>query len=184
MSNCIKDLYDYELVKKRCRCKSICLKSNFYKNVNKRVGVDFMCKVCMNKYIKRYMKTRKKTDVNSRLIRTTRRRIHHVLSGKSKSSSTRETLGVDIDTYRKWIEFQMTPDMTWDNIEIDHVKPICLFDVSRDEKLKEALSWKNTQPLLKHDHQIKGIKFNFLDYQLQFIEAYQFLRLNGQEGLN
>ena len=79
-----------------------------------------------------------KTDVNFRLIRNTRRRIHHVLNGQSKSSSTREILGVDIDTYRKWIEFQITPDMTWDNIEIDHVKPICLFDVSKDEKLKEA----------------------------------------------
>ena len=28
----------------------------------------------------------------------------------------------------------------------------------------------------------KGTTFNFLDYQLQFIKAYQFLKLNGQEG--
>ena len=105
-----------------------------------------MCKVSMNKYIKQYMKNRIKTDVNFRLIRNTRRIFHHALNGKSKSSSTREILGVEIDTYRKWIEFQMTPDMTWDNIEIDHVKPICLFDVSKDEKLKEAFSWKNTEP--------------------------------------
>ena len=98
----------------------------------------------------------------------------------AKQSSTKEILGLDIDLYRKWLEFQFTPDMTWDNIEIDHVKPICLFDVSKDEELREAFNWKNTQPLLKEVHQQKGSKFNFLDYQLQFIKAYQFIKLNEE----
>ena len=127
-----------------------------------------------------YIKNRIKTDVNFRLIHNTRRRIHHALNGKTKSSSTRDILGIDIDTYRKSIEFQFTPDMTWNNIQIDHVKPICLFDVSDEEQLKEGFNWKNTQPLLKHDHQQKGIKFNFLDYQQQFIKAYQFIKLNEE----
>ena len=73
--------------------------------------------------------------------------------------------------------------MDWDNIEIDHVRAICLFDVSKDEELKEAFNWKNTQPLLKEVHSQKGIKFNFLGYQSQFIKAYQFIKLN-EEGHN
>ena len=125
---------------------------------------------------------RKQSDIKYRFIKNTRCRIHHALNGKSKSISIKKSLGINIDTYKKWIEWQMTPDMTWDNIEIDHIKPICLFDVSDDEQLKEAFSWKNTQPLLKHDHHQKGVKFNFLDYQLQFIKAYQFLKLNSHEG--
>ena len=80
------------------------------------------------------------------------------------------------------MEFQFTPEMNWDNIEIDHVQAICLFDMSEDEELREAFNWKNTQSLLKHDHEKNGTKFNFLDYQLQFIKAYQFLRLKDQEG--
>ena len=60
---------------------------------------------------------------------------------------------MDFETYEKWIEFQKTPDMRWDNTEIDHVKPVCLIDVSKDEELKEAFNWKSTQPLLKNDHQ-------------------------------
>ena len=128
----------------------------------------------------KYEKKRINTDVNFRLIKNTRRRIHHALNGKTKSSSTRDILGIDIETYKKWIEFQMTPEMNWSNIEIDHVKPICMFDVSNDEQLKEAFSWKNTQPLLKQDHKLKGTKFNFLDYQLQFIKAYQFLKVNEE----
>ena len=130
-----------------------------------------------------YIQNRIKTDFNFRLIPNTRQRINHALIGKLKSSSTIDFLGIDIDTYRKWIEYQMTPEMNWKNIEIDHIKAICLFDVSKDEELRQAFSWKNTQPLLKQDHRQKGTKFNFLDYQLQFIKAYQFIKLN-KEGLN
>ena len=35
----------------------------------------------MKTYVKEYMKNRVKTDVNFRLLRNTRRRIHHVLNG-------------------------------------------------------------------------------------------------------
>ena len=129
-----------------------------------------------------YSNNKNKTDINCRLVCKTRSRFRQVLNGKSKSSSTIDILGIDSNTYKRWIEFQMTPDMTWDNIEIDHVKVICLFDLSKDEKLKEAFSWKNTQPLLKRDHQQKGTKFSLLKYQLQFIKAYQFIKLIVEEG--
>ena len=73
--------------------------------------------------------------------------------------------------------------MMWLNIEIDHVKPVCLFDVPKDEDSKDVFNYKNTKPLLKRDHQPKGIKWNFFDYQLQSNKAYQFLKLN-EERLN
>ena len=43
----------------------------------------------------------------------------------------------------------MSPEMNWSKIEIDHLKPIRLFDVSKDEELREAFNWKNTKPLSK-----------------------------------
>ena len=132
---------------------------------------------------KRNQRRRKRrvNDVNYRLNNITRRRIHRALKGKSESSSTIDILGIDINIYKRWIEFQMTPEMNWSNIEIDHVKPICLLNLSDDEELKLAFNWKNTQPLLREVHSQKGVKFNFLDYQLQFIKTYQFLKLN-EEG--
>ena len=130
-----------------------------------------------------YLKNRYKTDNNFRLISKTRSRIRKALNGKLKSSSTRDSLGIDIDTYKKWIQWQFTPKMNWTNIEIDHVKAICLIDVSKNEELREAFKRKNTQPLLKQDHRQKGTKFNFQDYQPQFIKAYQFIKLN-EEGYN
>ena len=75
----------------------------------------------------------------------------------------------------------MTPEMNWTNLEIDQVKPICMFCLSKGEELKLAFNWKNTQPLLKEVHSQEGIKFNLLDYRLQFVKAYQFIKLN-EEG--
>ena len=78
----------------------------------------------INTRMNEYVKNRIKTDVNFRLICNTRRRIHQALQGKTKSSSTNDILGIDIDTYKKWYEFQFTTEMNWNNIEIDHVKAI------------------------------------------------------------
>ena len=74
----------------------------------------------------------------------------------TKSSSTKDILGIDIETYKRWIEYQMSPEMNWDNIHIDHVRCISSFDISKDEQLKEAFSYVNTQPLLKENNLKKG----------------------------
>ena len=50
--------------------------------------------------------------------------------------------------------------------------------------MKRSILLENTQPLLKHDHDFKGTKFKFLDYQLQFIRPYLFIKLNNYEGPN
>ena len=168
------------------QCK-FCTKKYYVDNrdrlLNKQKLSDKEKRDKINARTKVYLNNRYRKDVNFRLICKTRSRIRQALNGEVKSFSTKDILGIDIDTYKKWLEFQFTPDMNWTNIEIDHVKPICMFDLSKDEDLKEAFSWKNTQPLLKHDRQKKGTKFNFLDYQLQFIKAHQFIKLN-EEGLN
>ena len=213
MSACIKDLFDYYIVKKWCRCGIVKLKSNFHKKLKSSDGLFPQCKSFViqkqriydsenrEKIINRnedyrlqhhnkimavkkiHTNNRYKTDINFRLICKTRSRIYKTLKSLTKQSSSINILGIDIDLYRKWLEFQFTPEMYCTNIQIDHVKPICMFDVTKDEELGEAFDWKNTQPLLKHDHQKKGTKFNFLDYQLQFIEAYAFIKLK-EERLN
>ena len=155
---------------KRCsKCKTFSPKFNFYKDNTKIDGYRPDSKYCTKQYRyenreKRniYFENRRKLDLKFKLICNTRRRIHRALKGKSKPSSTLDILGNDIETYKKWIEWQMTPEMIWRNIELDHVKPICMFDISYDEQLKEAFNWRNTQPLIKEIHQKKGIKYNFL----------------------
>ena len=107
------------------------------------------------------LETLLKKEVTFRLFHNARRRIHHELKGKLKSSFTKEISGIDIDTFRKWIEFQMTPDINWKKIDIGHVRLFSSFDKSNDERLEEAFCWKSTQPSLKEIQQHKGTNFNF-----------------------
>ena len=86
----------------------------------------------MNKIKKTNKQNKRETDVKFRLICNIRSRSYNSLRSLTKQSSSRDILGIDIDLYRKWIDIQFTPEMTWDNIEIDHVQPIYMFDVSKD----------------------------------------------------
>ena len=72
----------------------------------------------------------------------------HAVIGEAKSLSTIKKLGIDIDTYRRWVEYQFTPEMNWKNIEIDLVRPISSFNVTNDEEFKEAFNWIKTRPFL------------------------------------
>ena len=159
-----------EILKKCCRCEIIQLMENFNKDKNRKDGIYPPCISCrkdsyfknldkINKYNEQnrerrntYLKNKRETDVNFRSISNTGNRIYKSLKGMMKQSTTKEILGIDIDLYKKWLELQFTPEMNWSNIEIDHVKPICTFDVSKEEELIEAINWKNTQPLLKEVH--------------------------------
>ena len=57
-----------------------------------------------------FLKNSYRKDINFRLVCKTRSRIRQVLIGNEKTS-TKDVLGIDIDTYKKWSEFQFTPDM-------------------------------------------------------------------------
>ena len=52
MSNCIKCFYDYDLVKKCCRCGIISLKSDFHKNNLSMVGAYKRCRLCQKQHYK------------------------------------------------------------------------------------------------------------------------------------
>ena len=54
MSNCIKDLYDYDLIKKCSKCGIVNLKSNFHKNKNMNDGLQAHCISCVQQKQKQY----------------------------------------------------------------------------------------------------------------------------------
>ena len=182
-----------ETFQKRCRCEIIQVIEKISEDKIEKDGLNSICKLCRKKFYnenlvktKKYneqikerrnifLENKRETYGNFRIISNTRNRVYKSLKGMTKQSSAKEVLGYDIETYRKRIEYQFTPEMNRSNIEIDHLNAICLFGVSKDEELRKAFIWKNTRPLIKNDHHKKGIKFDFLNYQLQFIKAYQFL---------
>ena len=54
MSNCIKDSYDYVLIKKCSNCEIISLKCKFQKNENMKNGLQPHCISCVKHKQKRY----------------------------------------------------------------------------------------------------------------------------------
>ena len=129
---------------------------NFNENKNRKDGLYPQCIYCRKDFylknfdkIKRYneenrekrqthLENKRESDVNFQLTINTRNRIYKSLKSMTKPSSAKDFFGTDIEAYRKWIEHHTTPEMNWTEIEIDHVKPICRFDLSKDEELKEA----------------------------------------------
>ena len=103
----------------------------------------------INAYLIEYIENRIKTDDIFRLIHNKRRRIHRAIKGETKPFSTIDILGIVIETYENWIIFQLTREMIQSNIEIDHVRHISSFHVSKDGESKEAFNWKNTRPVIE-----------------------------------
>ena len=122
-----------EDLKKCSKCGFLSLKSNFHKRLKFSDGFYPQCKFCRKNYYNKnllkikkyylenryeiaaqqneYKNKKNKTDNNFRLICRIRNRIYQALKGKVKSPSTKEILGIDIETYRKWIEWQFSPEM-------------------------------------------------------------------------
>ena len=71
--------------------------------------------------------------------------------------------------------------MTWDNIHIDHIKPISVFNLDDEEEFLDCCHYTNLQPLLAVDNLEKHNKWNdeYNEYWLKnikgndnFIEIY------------
>ena len=54
MGNCIKYLYDYDLVKKCSKCEIILLKSKFHKITKSEDRLQSQCKTCVKDYNKNF----------------------------------------------------------------------------------------------------------------------------------
>ena len=66
--------------------------------------------------------SRRKTEEDQVLLTkvttNTKTRLWHVRKSKTKSSATKDLIRLDNETYRKWIEFQMSPEMIGEKIEL------------------------------------------------------------------
>ena len=73
-----------------------------------------------------------------------------------------ELLGCSIETFHQHIENQFSEGMNWNNRhlwDLDHIKPISLFDLSDPQQQKECFNYKNIQPLWREDNMKKGSKY-------------------------
>ena len=196
MSNCIKDLYDYDLVKKCCRCKNILLKSNFNRNKTKRDGVQSICIICFKQYHNNRKerrsildKQRRKTDFNFKLISNIRTRTSNAFRSQNikKSNKTKKLLGCSNSFFKKWIIYYFYGEMKIENYGkvwcLDHCYPLSKINLSNENELYKSTNWVNLRPMYMKDNLIKGDKIDHRLYLLQQIKAKYFMKIN-EKGLN
>ena len=116
---------------------------------------------------KQYQRYKRATDLEYKLKCNIRSRINSAIrsqlnNGATKSAHTHELLGIQMDKYIRWIEFQLKNCWTWDDwgtkFEIDHVYPIAKHDLSKKEEQFKAFNWKNTRPMCIKENGSKGAK--------------------------
>lgn len=99
-------------------------------------------------------RNRRENDPAYKLVCGLRASLHSALRKGHKRFSAMALLGCDIEELRAWLEASFQPGMTWENWSngpgnwnIDHIRPIASFDLSREADQKACFHYTNMQPL-------------------------------------
>jgi hypothetical protein len=105
------------------------------------------------------LRERKSVDVQFKLTCGLRNRLLRAINSGYKSGSAVRDLGCSIVELKIWLENQFLPGMTWENWgrknnnwQIDHIKPLFMFDLSDREQFLQACHYTNLRPLWKIDN--------------------------------
>jgi len=96
-----------------------------------------------------------------KLANTLRSRIHKALFGQQAPEDVLKSLGCSIEHFRSHIESLFQPGMSWDNHgvrgwHIDHVAPLCSFDLTNPQEFAAANHYKNLHPLWAKENLAKS----------------------------
>src|ERR1043165_1247833 len=90
--------------------------NEFHKDSSRKSGFRPNCKTCqnirVNKYCLAYKNARRRYDPEFKLLTNLRSRLRAALKGKPKSRSLLQLIGIDFETFTKWIDFQLEEGMT------------------------------------------------------------------------
>jgi len=104
------------------------------------------------KYISNYRKNKYNNDIYFKIKCQLYTRIYQTLKENKKLEGTTKLLGCSITFFKKYIENQFKPNMSWDNYSkygwhIDHIKPCNTFDLSIYEQQQKCFHYTNLRPL-------------------------------------
>ncbi len=114
---------------------------------------------------KEYHNKRMKIDPNFKLRVNLRTRLRIALRDNQKVGSAIRDLGCTVEELKSHLESKFTDGMNWENHgkwHIDHIKPLSLFNLVDREELREAVNWRNLQPMWAIDNVKKGNKVALL----------------------
>ena len=174
------------------KCKIEKPVSEFTENSNTKDKLCYRCRSCNNDlnsrwvqnnreqrkyYYNKYQRERYTNDISFKLAKILRSRLRNALIYQvtNKNSKTEELLGISFNEFKNYIEFLMSPEMTWDIVELDHVRPLSSFDLTNPEQLREGAHFSNIQPILKSDNRKKGSKIDNHDLTIDREKVYLYL---------
>lgn len=103
-----------------------------------------------------YAKKRKQHDPEYRLAMALRQRLYQALKRNYKAGSAVRDLGCSISDFRKHIESQFSPGMSWTNYgsawHLDHILPLSNYQLSDRGTLRRLVHYTNLQPLWAEDN--------------------------------
>ena len=104
-----------------------------------------------------WCKNEHNTNINYRIKKSLALRLRNVIV---KNNSTMNYIGCNIQYLREWVEYNFTSEMNWDNYgsywSIDHIIPVCKFDLTNEDEKLKCWNWSNLIPLpLTKDNSLK-----------------------------
>lgn len=110
-----------------------------------------------------YQRTRNARNLTARLFRNVNRAILASLRGEYKSESTIRLLGCTIKEFKKHLESQFQPGMTWENYgngenrwNIDHLIPTSWINAYDADHLRLVSHRWNMRPMWSQDNSKRG----------------------------
>ncbi len=106
-----------------------------------------------------YYAKRRKVDPAYRLSTNLRNRLNKVVKHRSKSAL--KLTGCDIHFLVAYLEDQFKDGMSWDNYgewHIDHIKPLCSFNLEDENEQLICFHYSNLQPLWAIENLRKGAR--------------------------
>lgn len=138
-----------------------------------------ICKSCYPFFLREqkneWCKNERKNNMNYRLKKSIAARLRTVLV---KNDSTMNYIGCNIQYLREWVEYNFTEDMNWDNYgtywSIDHIIPVCKFDLTDEHEKLQCWNWTNLMPVpIKYNSTKKHIDLEQVNYIVQKIEKFK-----------
>ena len=139
-------------------------------------------KICISCYPKflteqktEWCKKESQSNMNYRLKKSLASRLRTVLI---KNDSTMNYIGCNIQYLREWFEYNFTKEMNWDNYgsywSIDHIIPVCKFDLTIEIDKLKCWNWSNLMPVtIKFNSSKKDIDSNQVNYILEKIKIFK-----------
>ena len=138
-----------------------------------------ICYFCYPKFLTEqkteWCKNEHNSNINYRIKKSLAARLRTIII---KTDSTMNYIGCNIQYLREWFEYNFTAEMNWDNYasfwSIDHIIPVCNFDLTlEDEKLK-CWNWSNLMPVtIKYNSSKKKIDINQVKYIVEQLKKFK-----------